>query len=322
MSSPTQHRPLDKDVGAETEPPKLPSLTISRIAAGVDGYPEGRDAVALGRVIAEATGAELMLVAVHQDPIVPMPSDMSWKSLRKEAERKLREVRDSHAPHARIVAESDVSIPRALHRVVRAHHRDLLVLGSIRDAPDGRVRIGKRTRQLLCHFECALAIAPRGMHAQPAVRLRKIGVGYDGGPESEAALALAAAIAAGAGADLQIRAVVDDRVPVLLRTALGGLIATKWHDVIAEEKQRLHDQSLAVGRQLGANASTEVLCGRPADALLSLSNDVDLLVIGSRRWGPAARVLLGGTGEALLHDAACPVLAVPRPGPQSEIGDP
>ena len=41
---------------------------------------------------------------------------------------------------------------------------------------------------------------------------------------------------------------------------------------------------------------------------------LDLLVIGSRRWGPAARVVLGGTGEAVMHEAACSVLAIPRVG--------
>jgi hypothetical protein len=40
-----------------------------------------------------------------------------------------------------------------------------------------------------------------------------------------------------------------------------------------------------------------------ADSLRELSGDVDLLVIGSRRWGPMARLLLGGTGEALVHGA-------------------
>ena len=58
---------------------------------------------------------------------------------------------------------------------------------------------------------------------------------------------------------------------------------------------------------------TDVQLGRPADALLDLSEDVDLLLIGSRRWGPFSRVILGTTGEALLHDASCPVLVSPRP---------
>jgi nucleotide-binding universal stress UspA family protein len=106
--------------------------------------------------------------------------------------------------------------------------------------------------------------------------------------------------------------VVDDRVPVLLRSALQGLVATEWRGAVAEEEQRLLDEIRAATRAIDAQVSAEVLRGRPADALLALSGDVDLLVIGSRRWGPTARVLLGSTGEALLHDAACPVLTVPR----------
>ena len=286
--------------------------TVTRIAVGVDGYPEGRDAVALGAAIALVTGAELMLVTVQPDPLVVLPRGMDWKSLHDQTEKTLREVRDSLAPHARIMAETDLSIARALHRVVRREHRDLLVVGSSRHAPNGRVRIGKRTRQLLCHFESALAIAPRGMHAKPEVRFRRIGVGYDASPEADAALATAGSIALAAKAELHVRAVVDDRVPVLLRSALSGLVSTEWRDAVQEETRRLYEQALAVAQQTGATVHTEVLCGRPADALLALSGEVDLLVIGSRRWGPAARVLLGSTGEALLHDAACPVLAVPR----------
>jgi nucleotide-binding universal stress UspA family protein len=94
---------------------------------------------------------------------------------------------------------------------------------------------------------------------------------------------------------------------------LGGLVSTDWRAVIEDEEQRLHNQAIAAARATGATVSVDTLRGRPADALLALSGDVDLLVIGSRRWGPAARVLLGSTGEALLHDAACTVLMVPRP---------
>jgi nucleotide-binding universal stress UspA family protein len=44
-----------------------------------------------------------------------------------------------------------------------------------------------------------------------------------------------------------------------------------------------------------------------------LSDEVDLLVIGSRRWGPLTRVLLSGTGEALMHGARSSIMVVPRP---------
>jgi len=290
--------------------PRTPA--VARIAAGIDGFPEGRDAATFGRLLAEATGAELMLVAVHSAPLLPQPPELNYASRRKESQRILREVRDSLAPGARTATATDHSVPRSLQRVVRRHHCDLLVVGSSRLGPEGRVRIGKRTRQLLCHFECALAVAPRGLHKDPRP-LRRIGVGYDGGPESTAALALAASIAVAAGAGLQVQAVVDDRLPGLAWSSLSSVLGLTWDEVVQAEMQRSREQALAAGHRTEAGPDVAVARGRPADALLALSETVDLLVIGSRRWGPTARLLLGSTGEALMHDAACAVLAVRRP---------
>ncbi len=288
------------------------SPAIARIAAGIDGFPEGQDAATLGRMLAEATGAELMLVAVHTTPLLPSPPELNAASLRKESRRILRQTRDSFAPGARTVTASDHSVARSLQRVVRRHHRDLLVVGSSRLGPEGRVRIGKRTRQLLCHFECALAVAPRGLHADPRP-LRRIGVGYDDRPESKAALHFAASVAAGAGAALQALAVVDDRPPGLGWSSLPNVLGTTWDDVIHDEMERIREHAAAAGQLTEKQPDIVVARGRPADALLGLSETVDLLVIGSRRWGPTARLLLGSTGEAVMHDAACAVLAVPRP---------
>lgn len=285
--------------------------TLARVAVGVDDYPEGRDAAALGAALARVMGAELMLATVHSPPLVPLPPDMGWKSVREGSQLRLRAVRRLFAPEARTVTETDLSVARGLHRVVRRHHGDLLVVGSSRHGREGRVRIGKRTRQLLCHFECALAVAPRGMHRRPNVDLWRIAVGYDGSPESESALAMAGAIARAAGAELHVCAVVDDRSPLMAIHSEAN--ARAWDDVIRQEVNRARGWAIAAAKRAEADTDARVLRGRPADALLALSERVDLLVIGSRRWGPATRLLLGSTGEAVMHDAACPVLAVPRP---------
>jgi nucleotide-binding universal stress UspA family protein len=287
---------------------------VKRIAVGVDGYPGGRDAVALATAIARATVAEVMLVAVHPEPVVVLPAGLDWKGLHQQAKAMLAEVRDELAPDARLTIETDLSVARALHRVVGREHRDVLVVGSSRHAPEGRVRIGKRVRQLLCHFECALAIAPRGYQANPAPTFSRIGVGYDGSPESTAAIQLAGSIAVGAGAELHVRTVVDDRMPSVGFGAVWvGDMAGMWQELIQDQLDLFRERALDAVKETRANVEVVADAGRPADALLELSGYVDLLVIGSRRWGPAARVLLGSTGEAVLHDAGCPVLAVPRP---------
>ena len=60
--------------------------------------------------------------------------------------------------------------------------------------------------------------------------------------------------------------------------------------------------------------SGKVALNDPVAALVELSRDVDLIVCGSRGYGPIRSVLLGGVGHGLLRDARCPVLVVPRGG--------
>lgn len=53
--------------------------------------------------------------------------------------------------------------------------------------------------------------------------------------------------------------------------------------------------------------------GPPAETLASACEDgVDLLVAGSRGYGPLARVLLGSVTTGLTGMAPCPVIVVPR----------
>lgn len=272
-----------------TEDRPSPRAVVSRIAVGVNGCPEGQDAVALASLLATATASDVMLVAVHPDPLVVLPSEMNWTTLRQQAEGALRQARRG-MPGARTLVDCDLSVPRALLRVVKREHRDLLVVGSSQHAHDGHVRIGKRTRQLLGEFSCPVAIASRGLHRRPAPDLSRIVVGYDGTRESTAALELAAALAASANAELSVCSVIDDRTPASLT-----------------------EQAALVVARTGALSRIEVVGGRPATVLRAAAANADLLVIGSRRWGSVARVLLGSTGEGIAQDAPCSVLVVPCP---------
>jgi nucleotide-binding universal stress UspA family protein len=152
------------------------------------------------------------------------------------------------------------------------------------------------------------------MHKHADAQITRVGVGFDGGPESRAALSLARALAREAGVKLVVRGVVDDRMPAVGWAGIGGaLVLEDWDEVIEQEVRSLREEAQTAAKTTGADVEVEVLRGRPAEALLKFSGDDELLVIGSRRWGAAARLMLGSTGEALLHDASCPVIAVPRP---------
>jgi nucleotide-binding universal stress UspA family protein len=296
--------------GIETAPG---APRIARIAVGVSARPEGRDAAVLGAALARVTSADLLLVAVIADPIVLPPVGVSWREVGKQAQSGLSDLRDAVMPSARLAVRTDLSVPRALRRVVAREHRDLLVVGSSHKADEGSVRIGKRVRQLIGYASCALAIAPRGLHHKAKVPLERIGVGFDGRAESESALRTAASISVAAGAELRVCGVVDDRAKsAQWSRGRAAPTVTELDDLVRGELDSLRDRATAAARSLDPGTQVEIRRGRPANALLDLCADVDLLVIGSRRWGPVARLLLGSTGESLAYHATCPILITPR----------
>ena len=53
--------------------------------------------------------------------------------------------------------------------------------------------------------------------------------------------------------------------------------------------------------------------GDPVEELATMAEGLDLLVVGSRAYGPSGRLLSGETSTALARRAPCPLLVVPRP---------
>jgi nucleotide-binding universal stress UspA family protein len=85
-----------------------------------------------------------------------------------------------------------------------------------------------------------------------------------------------------------------------------------WHedaDIVSERAQADVDEVVA---QLGETATGEVVVGDPVAELSYAANDLDLLVTGSRDYGPVRRVMLGSTSNKLVHQAPCPVLVITR----------
>ena len=202
------------------------------------------------------------------------------------------------------MVEADWSVPHALARVVSREHPDLLVLGSSRHAParacaDRYAHASATGRSEMLAGCRAHAACPRKVRGRLAV----IGAGYDGTPEAEQAIRQAGSLARAADARLRVRAVVDDRLPVCRMDSGAPL---RPGDVGRGHRPRDRVAAQAAQREAsatGADFTVEVGFGAPVDELIALSGEVDLLVIGSRRWGPAVRVLLGSTGEALMHNA-------------------
>ena len=91
---------------------------------------------------------------------------------------------------------------RGLHRQAEEQHADLLVVGSCSRGAFGRAMIGDDTRAALNGAPCAVAIASRGYAARAGNPIARIGVAYNGSPESKAALAMARELAAPTSASI------------------------------------------------------------------------------------------------------------------------
>jgi nucleotide-binding universal stress UspA family protein len=52
--------------------------------------------------------------------------------------------------------------------------------------------------------------------------------------------------------------------------------------------------------------------GQPAEELAMYSASLDLLVVGSRGYGPIGRLIHGSTSQQLAHSARCPLLVLTR----------
>ena len=283
-----------------------------RIEVAIDGRARGLDAAYLAMMIAGTHDAEVTLVTVVLEQPVPPPPGVDFAAKCERATATLAELRDFVAPRAQILVETDRSVTSGLERVATREHQDLLVVGSNRRAAHGRIRVGRRTRQLLADVNCAVAVAPKGLCAGDRRQLKSIGVGYDGGPEAREALRIAGSLARAAGAVLRVRGVVDDRLPYVGWTPTSGPELQEIYDEVLEPGlESLRKDADRAASSTGADVALQVEPGVPSVELIALSAEVDLLVIGSRRPGRTPKLQLGGTGDELMCNARCPVMVIP-----------
>jgi nucleotide-binding universal stress UspA family protein len=279
---------------------------FSTIVIGFDASAQALDALALGRALAREE-TELVVCCVHP-PEIPVDR-VDEDSPAAQASLRLNEARDRLGGRARTRFEvrGSFSAAAGLHEEAERSDADLLVVGSSHRGAIGRVLPGSVTRQVLHAAPCPVAVAPAGLRdGTPA--LRRVGVAFDGAPEAVRALAAGARIAAEHGAQLTLLTVV---APVAVSAGWGGA----WVDPGAGEAMReaADEQGRAAIAALdGVRAELEVIDGLPGRELVLASTRLDLLVLGSRGYGPVRRVLLGTVSGHVAEAAACPVLVLTR----------
>lgn len=279
---------------------------FSKVIIGVDGKQGGRDAVALARVLA-APGAELTLAHVNAGYTTYSRAD-NGDFQRVEQERSaalLDAERKAVGEDLDVRWTASESVGRGLHRVAERLGADLLVVGSSTHGLLGRVLLGDDTLSALQGAPCAVAVAPIGYASDPVV-IREVGVGYNGSSESVHALALAREIADRYGAKLSaMHAIV---LPFFRMTTL------------VEEIRYLVDDAIDEIKGLG-DVEPHGVYGKASEELALYSASLDLLVVGSRGYGPLGRLLHGSTSRELARSCRCPLLVLPRGAADRGNGD-
>lgn len=225
---------------------------------------------------------------------------------------------------------------RGLQELAEKGEADLIVLGSTHRAAFGAVAPGSVAEHLLAGAPCRVAIAPRGyararaiLAAEsagqeaddapaatpvPLVReaLQVVAVGYDASEQARAALEEAVRIAVAAGATMRLIAVTEPP-PSLPATTPSGAPSSPSATQSRDLQAAVHDVAADLPPELRALPVHER--GEPVERLLDRTGEgVDLLVLGSRSFGPLLRVLLGSVSARVIRNAPCPVLVVPRSG--------
>jgi nucleotide-binding universal stress UspA family protein len=280
-------------------------MTDDEVIVGYDGSARSRDALALGRRLAEVLTARVVLAYVYSPAVVGGDVGSVYTLIvRQRAEDVLREAPAPGVGDRRAVAAH--SVARGLHRLADEEGAVLVAVGSSDDAAPGRTKPSGVAQRLLHGSPCAVSVAPAGYAETAPWARRRILVGYIPTDDGAAALRAGAALAGATGAVLRLVTVVAPVTP-----ALGEADARRYLQAVKQDRRRALDE--AVGTLSGrVTVEAEVLEGRPAEILRASSTDADLVVVGSRGYGPVRQVLLGSVSAKLLDDVGAPVIVLPR----------
>lgn len=258
------------------------------VLIGVDGAEGGRDALALGRLVAAVRGSDCVAAVAEEE------------STRDE-------VREALGDSARTVVVGWRSPAEALLESAERERAGTLVLGSTRLGRIGRALLGDVGGHALDHAPCEVVVAPRGYAEQPHEGLARIAVAVDGSEESKVALARAEDLAREAGATIEVLVAEDPGVSDI--EALYSADAPRSFAGVLEAAVSSVDPSLKPSGKRVETGWRRVVRTIAAALAEACSEDVDLIVAGSRR--PAAHFLEGSVTRHLIEEAPCPVLVVP-----------
>jgi len=274
--------------------------------------PAGADVLMFAKALSEASGRPLKVVNVYPGP-APISMgrvDAEWVAYNhEEANELLDEARRLLGTfEAEVVAVPSDSASRGLHDVQEAAGPDsIVILGSRKTRGVRRTAPGSTAERLLHGAPGPVGLVPWDYEAAQLGPIKRVAVAYIDTEDGRAALLAGANMALEMHAELQLVTVTPD-TRVMPSMGEPSIYRDEERDVFASALEQA--SRILPG---GLTPTMRLLGGPVVDALADLHpEDVDVLVCGSRGYGPARRVLLGGVSSRLLRHARVPVIVIPR----------
>ena len=281
-----------------------PGKLFDRVVVAYDGSASAEDALSLALRLRDPAEGHLVLACVLASRPWHLPGRPSSAAAEDEAKEMLAEARariPAGIPVAVRVAASS-SPARGLTELAETEHADLIVAGSAKGAADdGRIGLARTAGRLLAGAPCAVAVAPPGLRETGP--FHHVGVAVDGSPEAAAALQAGYVIARSGGSAVTLFSALDDVIDASAATMR----------CIARRAIQERLDAAADAAPPGVNPRTVFLHGAAGPKIAEACDGVvDLLICGSRSYGPVQRALLGSVSEELIARARHPVLVIPR----------
>jgi nucleotide-binding universal stress UspA family protein len=277
-----------------------------KIIVGFDGTDQAGDALQLAGALAAALGARLIVASAIEYGPEPLLGPAGYEGYDEARaahyERVFEQARTELGELEFEARELQDTAAHGLNDLAEHERADLIVIGSTHHGSFGRVLAGTVASRLLHGAPCAVLVAPRGWSRGERTAIGLVGVGYDGSDEARGALTVASELASALGARLRVITVAPLIGPHEEHAAIEAS-RPAWAEILAQGVEAI-----------GETVETEPVLsqGREPTELALQGVELDLLVVGSRAYGPLRRTLLGSVSAELVRTAPCPVLVVPR----------
>jgi nucleotide-binding universal stress UspA family protein len=280
---------------------------LERIIVGYAGDRAGRDAVKLAGALAAPVGGQLTVVF----PYHPLFASRDADELQLQVAAEVDELLGWRGEGARPIEPTFhwTSSPwpiHALHELAAYEKASLIVIGAAKEDLADRMHLSLMER-MVHGAPCAVAVAPAGYEPKP---LKRIGVGFASSREGRVAATLACQLAERTNGEAKVIAGAG------LEPALASYSFSS--PALVEVEEEIYNETVETLEHFcaelpdGATLERDVIRGDPAEVLIEASAQLDLLVLGSRAYGPLRHVLLGSVSARVMREARCPVLVIPR----------